>query len=257
MRILLIDNSKPDLCEFTRSLETRLGFFSSHVTCCHTVDEVLKYLETNDPDIAILSGSSLNVSQPQKMIFMRKSITTLLRLQGIPVLGICFGMQLMCVTYGGVVKRLQQPVKCEDHIHVEAGSVLLNDKSCNINVTLSHQDYVASIPNDFVVYSKRNQSIQIFESLKFLRFGVQFHPERIAGHETNCVLHNFIKFSLERSSIPSCCAHIPDKIRIILLFSISRNELHKIRHQYDIDIDTIMILWRHHMKIWNLPAILI
>ena len=257
MRILLIDNSKPNLCEFTRLLEARLSFFSSDITCCNTVDEVLKYLAEIDPDIAILSGSSLNVSQPQKMIFMRKSITTLLRLQGIPVLGICFGMQLMCVTYGGVVKRLEQVVKCEDNIHIETGSVLLNNESCNINVTLSHQDYVVSTPNNFIVYSKRKECIQMFESLKFLRFGVQFHPERIAGNETVCILHNFIKFSFERSSIPPCCSHVPDQIRIRLMFSIPRNNVHKIRRLYDIDIDTIMTLWRHHMKIWNLPAILI
>ena len=129
-------------------------------------------------DAAILSGSSLNVSQPTKLDHVKKSICTLIRLQDIPILGICFGMQLMCHAYGGCVKRLIEPIKCEQVIEVSKDSALLNGKETKLKVVLSHQDFVEYLPSDFKSFSSSNGCIQIMECISLLRFGVQFHPER-------------------------------------------------------------------------------
>lgn len=258
MKVLLIDNAKPHSCEFTRLLEQKLKFLCNHVICCHEIHDVLKFFihDEDKPDLVILSGSSLNVSEPQKIFYLRKSISTLLRSKDIPVLGICFGMQLISLVYGGDVERMSSANKCETIIKVEKGSVLLNNEECNLNVTLSHQDFVASVPDDFCIFSKNKNSIQIFESLKFLCFGVQFHPEKIANNEKKCVLTNFTKFVHERCTLPPH-VKISDELRINIIFTIGMKNIPYICEKFNVDVDTIMYIWRHHLGIWNLPASLI
>jgi GMP synthase (glutamine-hydrolysing) len=189
MRVLLVDNTKADKCDFTLKLEALL----------ETMVEIVRFEDTTDDfDAAILSGSSLNLSEPNRMEWYHKSINVLLRMGSRPVLGICFGMQLICSAYGGKVGRLQSKEQCQPSIDVRAGSVLLNGEACSMRVTLSHQDYVSVVPPGFVSYSRRGEHIQIVESLEFMRFGVQFHPECAAPLETRCVLRNFLAFAARR-----------------------------------------------------------
>ena len=161
---------------------------------CSTTKEVLEQITLHDFDAAILSGSSLNLSQPTRIQYTRKSILALLRLTDIPVLGICFGMQLIASMYGGVVERLNLSRETEETIKVNEGCVLLRGECKTIKVTLSHQDFVKQLPTDFVEYSKCGECIQIMECLKYLRFGCQFHPERKPKNESICVLKNFFNF---------------------------------------------------------------
>jgi len=254
MKVLLIDNTKQDLCEFTRLLERKLQYFTRDIIVCNSVESVIDLLNVEEIDAVILSGSSLNLSQPNKIEYMRKSIGTLLRLHETPVLGICFGMQLIATMYGGTISRLSQPIQTEATIIVEPGSLLLNGESKHINVTLSHQDYIQTVPKDFKVYSCRQNCIQIIESLKFLRFGVQFHPEKQVQGEDTCVLYNFFNYIKERNSLP---LEIRDECRIPILFSIRSMKLGEIEKKWKIDRNQVMHLWRHHIMIWDLPAILL
>ena len=254
MKVLLIDNTKQDLCEFTRLLEKKIHYFTRDIIVCNSVDTVIDLLNVEKIDAVILSGSSLNLSQPNKMEYMRKSICTLLRLYETPILGICFGMQLIATMYGGTISRLLQPVQTEATIHVDPGSLLLNGESKNIQITLSHQDYIQTVPKDFKVYSCRQDCIQIVESLKFLRFGVQFHPEKQVEGEDACILYNFFNYIKERNSIP---LEISDECRIPILFSIGKMKMIDIEKKWNIDRNRLMCLWRHHVMIWNLPPILI
>ena len=219
MKLLLVDNSKANLCEFTRILESKLTNMTSSLTCCQTIDEVIKFTNECQYDAVILSGSSLNLSQPQKFNNIHKSVAVLLRLSNIPILGICFGMQMISTAYGGCVKRLVNTVNEEKTIHIKKGSVLLNGEACNMTVTLSHQDFVENIPSDFKSYSKLSDVHQVIESVKFQRFGVQFHPERKAQNENICILDNFLKYVNEKNNIPPTL-EIDEIQRIQLLMDI-------------------------------------
>jgi len=254
MKCLLIDNSKPGLCEFTRHLEILLADLVE-VVCCHTTADVTKQINMNEFDAAILSGSSLNLSEPTRVDYTRKSITTLLRLNNIPILGICFGMQLISSMYGGTVKRLESMIKTEQNIHILSGNVLLGGQECNMKVTLSHQDYVHAVPNDFTCFCYHNGCAQLIESLKYLRFGVQFHPERKPHIEEKCVLQNFFKFVLERKRIEFL--QLDDNTRIQIINMIGHKSIPFISQKFGIGVDTIMCLWRTHLQVWNLPAVLV
>tara|TARA_B100001741_G_scaffold146705_1_gene121050 strand:- start:379 stop:1155 length:777 start_codon:yes stop_codon:yes gene_type:complete len=258
MKILLIDNSKANLCEFTRLLESKLTNMTSSLLCCQTVDDVINFTNSENFDAVILSGSSLNLSQPQKFDNIHKSVSALLRMSNIPVLGICFGMQMISTAYGGQIKRLSHVLNEQRTIHVQKGSVLLNGESCNINVTLSHQDFVEKIPSDFKSYSKLGDTHQIIESVKFQRFGVQFHPERRVMNEQICILDNFLKYVCEKKNIPPRL-QIDELQRLQLVMDLKNNKTSwfDLEEKYNITRDHIMYIWRHHMNIWNLSAIML
>ena len=162
---------------------------------------------------------------------------------------------MISTAYGGCIKRLLHIINEEKTIHVEKGSVLLNGESRNLNVTLSHQDFVENIPSDFKSYSKLSDAHQVIESIKFQRFGVQFHPERKAQHETTCILDNFLKYVNEKKNIPPSLK-IDEHQRIELLNDLKYKNTSwiQLENKYDITRDHILYIWRNHLQIWNLPT---
>ncbi len=255
MKILLVDNTKKNLCDFTRLLEKRLYSFTNDLVVCDDIEKINCILSEKF-DAIILSGSSLNLSQPNKMDFFSKSVNMLLRFPNIPVLGICFGMQLIVASYGGHVSRFE---KVRDNIHtikIEKNSVLFGGTPGSLKVTLSHQDFVDSVPPDFHTYSKDGESIQVVESLKHLRFGVQFHPEKKVEHETVCVLENFFNFLKERTNIPK---HLSLEVYYNRIFAIKNSG----RIMIDKNTETLedkffwTQMWNQHRLAWNIPAKLV
>jgi GMP synthase (glutamine-hydrolysing) len=96
-------------------------------------------------------------------------------LDGIPVLGICYGQQLMAKKLGGSV---------ENASHKEYGLRNLTSKSGIVGVMdhdqvwMSHGDQVTSVPEGFTVTSSTDSCpVAAMENAAQRRFGVQFHPE--------------------------------------------------------------------------------
>lgn len=263
MRILLIDNTKADKVHFTRLLEKRLFELvgTSNVVRCNSVDKLVEYLdqESSPFDAAVLSGSTLNLSEPNRIQQIRKSLSALLRLTNTPILGICFGMQLISMAYGGVIQRLDAGFQEEATLHVKAGSLLFHGLETVTRVTLSHQDFVERAPVDFDTFGCINDCIQVIESLRFLRFGVQFHPEKKAKDASSCVLLNFCRFVHERCTLPTELYAIDERCRIRFVLSLNRTSNLKLAKKAanDIDKDRLMAVWRHHILSWNMPARLI
>ena len=257
MRILLIDNTKADSAHFTRLLEKRLSNLigKTNVITCSTIQEVVTSIndDANSIDAAILSGSTLNLSQPNRIEHMRKSLSALLRLPNVPVLGICFGMQLIAMTYGGLVRRLNSGYAREAAIHVSADSVLFHGTPRQTFVTLSHQDYVEQAPVDFNVFSVYEGCVQVIESLRLLRFGVQFHPEKVADGATACTLLNFCRFVQEKIALPASLSDIDDSTRMRIVFIFRRCLDSDVRSQVVpfLDRNTVSRILCHHAQIWD------
>tara|TARA_A100001015_G_C14920564_1_gene684156 strand:+ start:45 stop:800 length:756 start_codon:yes stop_codon:yes gene_type:complete len=250
MRILLVDNTKNNKCDFTRILEKKLLFFTKDVTVCDDIEKINDI--TNQMfDAIILSGSSLNLSQPNKIEYINKSVNILLRYSDTPILGICFGMQLILASYGSNIKRLETPQNKECMINVDKNSILFGGLPVKSNVTLSHQDYASCAPDDFNVYSRYNGCIQVAESLKFKRFGVQFHPEKKVENEPVCVLSNFFIFLKEIKTIPYNISLIK---YYTLVFDVKNTKRVK---NNEFEKNFIMLLWNNHRHIWNIPSLLV
>lgn len=97
---------------------------------------------------------------------------------GTPVLGICYGHQLIADLLGGVVARTGEREYGDTVFEVAGGSVLLRDLPSSQQVWMSHGDQVVEAPEGFsVVGSSPGAAVAAMESPERGLYGVQFHPE--------------------------------------------------------------------------------
>ena len=139
----------------------------------------------------ILSGGPLNVYEIDKYSFDKRIIEN-----GIPILGICFGHQILSKLNGGKVKKSKHREFGLANIYKKRESFLTKNFFKNkkpTNVWMSHADQVSKLPKDFkVIASSQNSKFAIVEN-KFKKFyGVQFHPEVTHTENGKRLIKNFI-----------------------------------------------------------------
>ena len=111
-----------------------------------------------------------------------------------PLLGICYGAQLLAHIYGGEVK----PSKSREYgranlKYVDRLNPLFRNINENTQVWMSHGDTIVSVPDDFrIISSTREVSVGAFSVSDGLTFGLQFHPEVYHTTEGNQILKNFV-----------------------------------------------------------------
>jgi GMP synthase (glutamine-hydrolysing) len=97
---------------------------------------------------------------------------------GIPVLGICYGHQLVAMELGGIVANTGTGEFGKTPLEVTSGSVLFRDLPESQDVWMSHRDSVSVVPEGFVcVASTPSAPVAAMEDRERRIFGVQFHPE--------------------------------------------------------------------------------
>ncbi len=113
---------------------------------------------------------------------------------GIPILGICYGMQLMAFFLGGEVSQAKTREYGEMMVNLDNKNVLFSSLD-KVNVSLmSHTDYVSKLPKDFIkIASTSSCKIAAMANLKENLFGVQFHPEVNQTENGEIIIDNFIK----------------------------------------------------------------
>ena len=157
-----------------------------------------EFLKKFNPRAIILSGgpaSVLNDNAP-------KPPSSIYDLE-VPILGICYGQQIMMQMLGGSV------VSGSGTSEFGKSFVKLNNKSKNIKlleglflkggkeeVWMSHGDHVATIPRNFEVYGvSQNAPFAIIGNEKKHFYGVQFHPEVFHTLNGKVLIKNFLKLS--------------------------------------------------------------
>jgi GMP synthase (glutamine-hydrolysing) len=186
-KILIIDFGS----QFTQLIARRIrefGVFSEIIS--HKKINLSKIIKENIGGI-ILSGGPLNVYENDKFKFDKKILNL-----GVPVLGICFGHQILSKELGGRVKKSKHREFGLATITKVSNSILtknfFNNKNTS-NVWMSHADQVSKMPKDFkVVASTKNSKLTIIENSKDNFYGVQFHPEVTHTPKGKILLHNFI-----------------------------------------------------------------
>ena len=113
---------------------------------------------------------------------------------GIPVLGICYGMQLMAKALGGRVERAHSREYGRATFTVTNHQLLLKNVPKNSVTWMSHGDKVKTMPRNFKrIGLSRNTSIAAFGNFDNSLFGVQFHPEVAHTEHGKLILKNFVK----------------------------------------------------------------
>ncbi|MDC3307919.1 glutamine-hydrolyzing GMP synthase [Candidatus Pelagibacter sp.] len=186
-KILIIDFGS----QFTQLIARRvreLGVFSEIVS--HKKIKITQITKDNIAGI-ILSGGPLNVYENDKFKFDKK----ILKL-GVPILGICFGHQILSKLLGGKVKKSKHREFGLATIKKVSNSILTKNffnKDKMSDVWMSHADQVSKMPKNFkIIASTRNSKLTIIENTKDNYYGVQFHPEVTHTNKGKILLRNFV-----------------------------------------------------------------
>ena len=148
-----------------------------------SIDEIKKH----QPKGIILSGGPSSVFGEDAHL-VDKELFAL----GIPVLGICYGMQLTAHLLGGEVKKGQKGEYGKAELNILNSNKLLYGFPEQSTVWMSHFDEVFQVPNGFEVSGKSGSVIAAMadESQKF--YAVQFHPEVSHSEYGTQLLRNFV-----------------------------------------------------------------
>ena len=153
--------------------------------------ELKKITSFDDIKGIILSGGPSTVTQKTypnipKNIFEK----------GIPILGICYGLQLIAKVFGGKIKKSQKKREFGEAILLERSkSILLKNFFTNkkAKVWMSHQDAVFKIPKNFKnIASTDNSKYTVIQNKEKKIYGLQFHPEVTHTDKGFKIIKNFV-----------------------------------------------------------------
>ena len=112
---------------------------------------------------------------------------------GIPILGICYGMQLMTNTLNGEVQRANKREYGETNVQIDNDSKLFQGLEEENICLMSHTDFVAKVPEGFKkIGSTENCPIAAMENEEKGFYGIQFHPEVNNTKNGTKIIRNFI-----------------------------------------------------------------
>ena len=113
---------------------------------------------------------------------------------GIPILGICYGMQLMCDALGGKVESTHTREYGRASCKVTKPNSILDGWDEESQVWMSHGDQVNSISDDFEALASTDTCpIAAIKHKSLPFYGLQFHPEVTHTHQGSRLLDNFLK----------------------------------------------------------------
>ncbi|RYD34052.1 MAG: glutamine-hydrolyzing GMP synthase, partial [Verrucomicrobiaceae bacterium] len=144
--------------------------------------------ETGTPAAVILSGGPRSVTEEGSPDI---DLDYLLAMD-VPVLGVCYGMQLLSKKLGGSVA----PGNTREYGPAQLVPCALNSLfaglSSSAQIWMSHSDTVKTLPPDAVVLGKNQHGVPVALQFGPKLFGIQFHPEVSHSHEGAKILSNFL-----------------------------------------------------------------
>lgn len=148
----------------------------------------VKAEELQEYQSIILSGGPNNISDKQRLSFDERIFEL-----GKPVLGICYGMQLMSDYFGGVIDSNIVKEYGQNEIWIDNTVPIFDGMAETQKVLMSHGDTVKNVPNGFKVIGKSGEAIAAIGNEEKRMYGLQFHPEVDLTEEGMKILENFIR----------------------------------------------------------------
>lgn len=112
---------------------------------------------------------------------------------GIPILGVCYGMQLMVQQLGGTVERAERGEYGKAALHIDDPTDLLTNVEDDTTMWMSHGDSVMQLPTGFEIlaHTDNTPNAAIADHDRQL-YGVQFHPEVVHSIGGLAMIRNFV-----------------------------------------------------------------
>jgi GMP synthase (glutamine-hydrolysing) len=181
-RILILDFGS----QYTKLIARRireLNVYSEIFPFYIGIDEIKKF----DPKGIILSGGPSSIKDKDSERCSKEVFNL-----GIPILGICYGMQLIVSLFGGEVIKSKNREYGEAEISIIDFSDIFSGFDKEITVWMSHGDSISKVPNGFIPIAYSKDLIAGLKNKELKIFGLQFHPE--VSHTKNGlnILKNFL-----------------------------------------------------------------
>jgi GMP synthase (glutamine-hydrolysing) len=172
--------------QYTQLIARRIreqNVFSVVLPCTAKLDELKSYA----PAGIVLSGAPWSVYDKDAP----PADARLFEL-GLPVLGICYGLQFMVHALGGKVRPADKREYGHAEVEVVAESVLFQGLSRKLPVWMSHGDEALELPPGFELTAKTAHAVAGIQNVEKRWFAVQFHPEVHHTRQGTEILRNFI-----------------------------------------------------------------
>ncbi len=162
-----------------------LGVYSEIKPFNTSIDEIKK----DTPCAIILSGGPSSVCEKCSPKFDQRMMSL-----GVPILGICYGLQLIVSQLGGDVEHSKEREYGPAVLKIDSsGDPLFHSVSSTTGVWMSHSDRVLSIPDGFsAVAVTENTDFAAVRNDRGDIYGVQFHPEVVHTESGKQILSNFL-----------------------------------------------------------------
>ncbi len=181
-KILILDFGS----QYTQLIARRVRELDTYCEI-HPFSKVLDLIDDSVIGI-ILSGSPCSVRDP------KSPDVDLSKVRGkIPILGVCYGAQLMAKQNGGEVRASTTREYGRAKLVSNHSADLLAGISSGSQVWMSHADTIVSVPSNFeIVASTETVNVAAFKVKGEQTFGIQFHPEVTHSLEGKLIVRNFV-----------------------------------------------------------------
>ena len=172
--------------QYTQLIARRIReqeIFSAILPCNASLDEIKRL----QPSGIILSGGPSSVYDIDAPACDAKVLGL-----GVPVLGICYGMQWMARTLGGNVVKAERREYGPATLDREKDSALFRGLPQHLKVWNSHGDHVAGLPDGFETTGRTDNAVAAIEDRSRHLYGVEFHPEVLHTERGTEILRNFV-----------------------------------------------------------------
>ena len=142
------------------------------------LDEYAAFIISGGPESVYADGAP----HPDKRLWQ----------SGKPILGICYGMQLMNQAFGGGVARRSTREDGHFAIQVDSKDLLFDGLASTQNVLMSHGDSIARVAEGFHVTASSGDIVAAISQPEKKLYGVQFHPEVDLTENGRQMLSNFL-----------------------------------------------------------------
>ncbi len=157
--------------------------FSAILPCTASLAEIRAY----EPVGIVLSGSPCSVYDAAAPV-CDPGVLSL----GVPVLGICYGLQWISHTLGGKVERAERREYGPAEVDLRNGSALFAGLPRRLKIWMSHGDHVRALPPGFQITGVSANGLSAAEDPARRIFAVQFHPEVRHTERGSEILRNFV-----------------------------------------------------------------
>ena len=195
MRIVVVNNYKEtgQTERAVRNLERCTGELTEKID--FNAPDLHRRVVESGPDLVILTGSSSLLSKPRTHELFQPEMD-LVRKAKFPILGICYGHQIIGSAFGTPTRDLGQMLRRYEKVSIVLNHPLFEGLPSDVVVAESHRQELTKVPDEFQHLAQSTTSkVEAIAHRSKPIYGVQFHPERSNDKHPHgrIILQNLLK----------------------------------------------------------------